>query len=256
MKLRYSPVILILLAFAQAAFAASDAQIRSLFEDGNKLYDAHNYREAIERYTDITDEDVRCADVFFNLGDAYYKAGDIGRAILNMERARLLDPGDPDIRCNLDFLTSQTQDKIAPPPKSFLEQVVSFFRTPFTNRTTLYLVVAFFWLMFAAGGRLLFRPRKRMKTIAWICLFTSFFLFVVFSASLGIRSWKAENLRYAVVLETSVQAYSGPGADYTNVFTLHAGTKLRIHRAAPGWFQISLVNGLSGWLPADALEEI
>ena len=115
MSVRWLLVLLVAVGAPQVAHGQDE-----LFQQGNQFYQAEDWSEAISAYENLLAAGFEGADLYYNLGNAYFKKGELGRSILNWERAAAIQPGEPDLRANLDLAGSLTIDVIEPLPEFWL----------------------------------------------------------------------------------------------------------------------------------------
>jgi tetratricopeptide (TPR) repeat protein len=247
-----------------------------IFAEGNALYETADFDGAIQRYTRLVDEGVRNKDLFYNLGNAYYKVGQLGRAVLFYERARRAAPRDRDVRENLSLLRSQLRDKQFVQEQNRVVEAVMWLHRNLNTREMISLASGFYLLLCLLGivfvvrdsapvakayrrislvspGRLagLSKPQDLMAAIVVVA-----FLFVSTGVS-AYGKWTREQRRdAAVVLDAEVAVYSGPTEDTTLQFKVHEGTMVRIEDERRDWMRIELPGGLSGWVNVSAVERI
>jgi hypothetical protein len=227
-----------------------------LFEQANQAYKEEHYEEASRLYEEILASGMIHGTVLYNLGNAYFKMNRLGEAILAYERARQLLPRDGDVAANLRLARELTADKIAQEnPPLLIRWITYLARTLNVNELTwlsfmLYvltasLVVIGIWT----------RPKRLRKKILVSALAIGILLVVSGSSLAGRIYWQTSVAR-AVILVPAVDAHSGPGDDYTKIFTAHEGTTVRIRQQREGWYLIALPNGLGGWIPDETIEII
>ena len=232
--------------------ARADAQQTTLFSEGNDHYAAGQFDEAVKDYRQILSQGFEAAAVHYNLGNALYKSGKVGPAILEMEKAAVLAPNDPDIVANLGYLRSLTADKATTGA-----QTTSFFVERLLAMTTLdqdcqvlallYLVVgALVSVRIVAGGHLM--RRAALWGIAALAV-----PLALSAGVCGIKTYRAATTTHAVVLQERLDVRSGPGDENTTLFTVHEGLKLRVHKQQGSWLQVSLDSGLTGWVPVSSV---
>ena len=247
------------LAIAAGSCSSGDgglgASHRARFAAGNAAYEKGSYEEAAAIYEEIASAGVVSAALQYNLGNALFKSGRLGPAILAYERARRQDPRDPDIRENLEYLRTLTTDRIPPAP------------SPLTALGLTYLLdltssdqdaVVFLWAWILAGcafGVTIAAGSARIRRAALWAAAALAVIAIVTGASLATKSY-LESARGAIVLAGEVNVLSGAGEENPTLFTVHEGLKVTVHSRSGEWVQVSLENGLAGWLPASALEEI
>ena len=226
------------------------------FENANRLYSEAKFEEAITAYEDILKSGVENKAVYFNLGNAYYKVGNLPKSILNYERAKLLDPDDPDILYNLELANSHTVDKI--------EKVGQFFLKNWMN-TLINKGTSDFWsiISIAAFISLLISISVFLFTKSSILKRTSFYigilLLIIVVASFDFAYIQKKSLtdrNQGIVFAPSVTVKSSPDNSGTEIFVVHEGTKVTILESLGNWNKIQLNDGSQGWLPDVSIEII
>lgn len=243
--------ILFVLFFMFAAVFSSDN--KELFSEANKLYEEKNYDSAIVLYLQIIDSGEKNSAVLYNIANCAYRNGDIGAAILYLERAKLLSPDDKDINANLDFLRRQTVDKFETPEEHFAEQTFNKFQNLFTLETQIIVMIIFSLLITIIITFTLFSPKFRTAKIYSIMILALLSIILGISAIVKYQTQK-NNIR-AVIMTDSINAVNEPRGNKT-IFTAHEGTVLNVIKTENGWYFISLPNGASGWVQKQHLEVI
>ncbi len=228
-----------------------------LFEEGNRRYQENDFAGALEAYLAIVEMGFHGPDLYYNLGNAFFKTGDLGRSILNYERAHRLRPGDADIEANLELARSLTVDEIDPLPRFWVLSVLSWW-TNLLPRAGLVLVSLTAYLVGAGGLCLWILSRRsgRGRLGAWLSFGGALGL-VFFGTTLLARDRILGAADWGVVLSEVVPVQSAPSdeADLT-LFLVHQGTKVRIDQTSEYWLEVVLEDGKVGWVPADVLEII
>jgi tetratricopeptide (TPR) repeat protein len=227
-----------------------------LYQRANQAYQEGNFPEAIELYQQILSTGLNNSAVFYNLGNAYFKDNQLGRAILFYERAKRLLPRDQDVTANLALAHQLTVDRIT---TEEMPLFIGIFTWPARSMSIAELTWLSFILHLLAAALVIaviwVRAKQIRKKILVVCLIVGI-LFVVFGASLLANVYHQRRVPRAIVLAPVADARSGPGRDYTKIFTVHEGTKIRIRQERESWYLISLPNGLAGWIPGDTAEII
>ena len=242
----------ILIASSAAAAAPRESTAR-LFGDANSSYQKGDYTGAERLYLQLLDKGIDDGALYYNLGNACFKQKKLGEAIYYWEKARQKLPGDLDVRENLDLANLLVVDRIEVPPDPlpmrWLDGAIHRLTIAQDSWTALALFVASnllfsAWLL-AKGPRLAFR--------ALIASLVSGSLALLFGCSLAWKIYEKNYRREGVVVEQKVDVRSGPGPENITVFTVHEGIMLRVRGETGGWYQISVPNGWSGWLPGGSV---
>jgi tetratricopeptide (TPR) repeat protein len=224
-------------------------------KEANAKYSAEEYNEAILLYESIL-QTGESASVYYNLGNTYYKSGNLGKAILNYERAYLLKPGDEDIRYNLELARSQTVDQIQPIDRFFLVQWIDGLSNVWNTNSWAYISIISFIATLLLAGIFVFTKTTWLKKIAF---FTGIFIFLI--SIIGFTfSKKQKNVlmshEYAIILSSTVTVKGSPDDSGTALFVVHEGTKVKMKRSLNQWIEIQLADGNVGWIENSHLENI
>jgi tetratricopeptide (TPR) repeat protein len=240
--------------FAVCQSYALEAQMTAL--EANVLYSKGQYEQAAVKYQSVVDAGYSSADLFFNLGNAYYKTKNIKSAILNYERAKLLSPGNKDIAYNLDMARSLTVDKIEPMPELFLVAWAKWVRNLVSADT--WAILSIITFVFALASFLLYLLASIMslkKLGFWLGV-----VFITFSINAYIMGAQLHsslvNHKTAIVFNPSVTLKSSPSETGTNLFVLHEGAKVEILDQVGEWREIRIADGNRGWLKESDIEKI
>jgi len=242
-------VLLLLLFLPLSGHAVTKAEADSAYIRGQ-------YQQAIKDYEMLLKQGAS-ADLYYNLGNAYYRSENITRAVLNYERALLLSPGDRDIRFNLQIARAKTIDKIVPESEMF-------FFTWYRSLVNLMSVDAWAWTALIALALLivlllvyLFSERIWLRKVGF---FGGFVLLILFALS-NLFAWQQKQdllfRKGAIVISPSVTVKSTPAKNGTELFILHEGTKVSITDGTmKGWMGIRIADGKEGWIESNMIEEI
>ena len=246
----------LLAALAVAVWAAAGsgggtAERTRRFLGAVAAYEAGSYQVAAEGFEALAGGGWETPDLSYNLGNAYMKAGDLGRAILWYERAARLAPGDPDVRYNLDLARSRTRD--APQVEGIDWTRLVFFWRGHLSTLTLWLTAAGLHLMFWAALTLsLFVRRRSVRRLGAACLFAG----VVLGASAAVDAVAPAGRNLGIVLPAELPVRAGVAPESTELFRLHAGARVRVERAEAGHLRIRFAEDRVGWVPADGVGRV
>lgn len=244
------------LMLANAVVASTVETCKAQFEAGNASYEAGAFAEAAEAYEAVLAE-CRSFEAEYNLANASFKLGQIGRSILHYERALQLDPNNDDARANLQLANTKVTDRIEPLPTQGLrdlwERVVAKGRLGFWAMALLVLWLGGFG---ALSWRLLAREeamRRIAAAMASVLLALSVGVGFLFSATLHRDDMSHE----AVILTPTAEIRNAPQASNSLVlFILHEGTKGRILSRTSEWIELEFANGSVGWVAAERVAEV
>ena len=228
----------------------------STLKEAEEAYAKEDYTQAIELYESVLKSYGESAMVYYNLGNAYYKEGKVAPAILNYERALLLNPGDSDTRFNLQVARQKTVDKIEPIGEFFLTRWIGTVEDVYSADGWAKWGVASFVLFIGCLVLFFFSKWIRLKKIgffAGIC-----FLLISLVANLFADSQQDKLLHRAdaIVFASTVTVKSSPDASGTDLFILHEGTKVTIKSTLGEWSEIQLEDGNVGWMPSKEIQQI
>ena len=229
---------------------------RELFEQGNASYAKSQYKEALNAYQDLLNEGYQSVAVYFNMGNASYKLGDIPSALLYYEKAHKLAPGDEDINFNIRFANQKTTDRIDEAPEFFLSSWWRKFILSFSISTLSVLSVIF---VLAASIILIvyfFSNSVSLKKLAFYASVTSFCLGLLTIFISGRQMSYFDAHRQAIIFSSSVPVKNAPVNSSGTLFILHDGTKVNILDNDNGWIKIRLANGNEGWIKSGDVKEI
>lgn len=239
-------VVIIILIIATIPLLAQS--VYNLAEKGNSHFMSGEYELAIKEYQAVIDSGYESAELYYNLGNAYYKSHKITLALVNYERANLLDPGDEEILHNLEMARQLVIDEIDKLPeflpKVWCRRFISLLKTDqwaYISMITFPLSLLFFLLY------LFVRHVRIRKMSFWMAS-----VVMIISLSSFVFSYHQKRLvydnSYAIIISPSVTIKSSPDDSGTELFQLHEGTKVEIIDQLGEWKEIKLSDGNIGWL--------
>jgi hypothetical protein len=249
---------------AKGAPVASSTSAGETMQTANGLYELGRFAQAAQAYQHLVDQGFTDSSLFYNLGNAYYKQGDYGRAILNFRRAQQLAPRDPDIEANLVLARAQAVDQFeAVDDRSLLSQLGETVQSWLTlNELAMAALAA--WILFVflvilfgtARGRGTSAGSTWRKGLQY-ALAASVVVLIVGVLALGSTLAADRNLAEGVIVADTVDVTSGPGGQYVAEFTLHGGAEVSLVEMRGSWIRLALPGGeMEGWVPANAVEAV
>ncbi len=228
----------------------------SLFSKANGLYKNGNYKEAIALYSKIEEQGLVSADLYYNLGNSYYKLNEVAPSIYYYEKALKLNPAHADALANLTFAKRMTIDAIEELPKTFLQRFSKNVIEAFSFDTwALIAVIASF---FIAILFLLYRfsVSSKKKLFFFNATILSAFVFIV-TLFFAFKSESAiQKNRAAIIFAEKTAVKNAPSVNGDDIFELHEGTKVIILDELDSWKKIKIADGKVGWIGASNLKEI
>lgn len=219
-----------------------------LLKSAEAAYDKKNYKEAIRCYEQLVKEGNKSYELYFNLGNAYYRNKDIGYAIYNYELARKINPNDKDIQINLGIASAKTIDKIDAKENFFINAVKSNVVNVVSTETWAWLTITIAFVMCVLFFVFIQSSVIIVKRISFIfSIFLLITLIVVYGFGNSAVNSKKEN-KFAIVLAKEIKITNEPNATASMKFSLHEGTKVRIVEANSDWVLIKIDNGNEGWV--------
>lgn len=225
-------------------------------KEAEAAYTSEDYVKAIEIYEDVLLNYGDSYEVYYNLGNAYYKSGKIAPAILNYERALLINPSDGDIRFNLEMAKLKAVDKIEPLGEFFLIKWFRSVQNIFSVDTWAAVGITCFVLFIGCLVLFFFSKWMRLKKIGFY-LGCVLLVMIIFSNIFAYNQKKAlVDRNGAIVFVPTVTIKSSPDTSGTDLFVLHEGTKVFVKSSLGEWNEIELEDGNVGWIHQKNIEKI
>ena len=225
-------------------------------QDGDSAYIREDYASAILIYEDLLREG-EAAELYYNLAGAYFKSDDIARAVLNYERALLLNPGNADIRANLEIARAKTVDKVTPTNDIFFVSWAKSLTNSLSVDTWARLAIVFFLLMLVTAAFYFISSRLTLRKTGFALAVIFLILTLIAHAAGRYQKIRLTRRDSAIVLTPSVTVRSTPSETGTSLFILHEGRKVSIKDDSMHyWTEIELEDGQVGWVQAEDIEVI
>ena len=243
--------LILLLFIGQAVFSQSADE---LFEKANEQYKLEQYEDAITTYEQIKDLGLTSSELYYNIGNCYYKLNKVAYSIYNYEKALLIDPLNSDAENNLIFARRLTIDNIEALPKSLLQKVdeavvkkLSYDEWAIVSVVLSILgcgLFLLFYFSYSSGKKRFFFVTSMLSFILLIT--TSVFAFKEYSY--------AQTNVDAIVFAQQTDVKNAPTLNSENVFTLHEGTKVKVLDTVDNWKKIKIADGKIGWIIASEIK--
>lgn len=228
-------------------------EVKEVWMQANTQYSNGDYKGAAAAYESIVEQGYVSSRLFYNLGNAYFKSDQLGRAILNYNKALKLAPYDKDTNYNLTVANGYVKDKIDIVPEFFLTRWMRAWRSSLSSNAWTW--VSLGTLVLTLGGVLLFMLSERR---GWrkAGFFGGVVFLVLFACSTAFAALEKKDMMDAstgIVLAQAVSVKSSPDSAGNDLFILHEGTKVDVLSTYDGWTEIMIADGNKGWVSGDAI---
>lgn len=244
-------ILYLFLLISQVFFAQNS------FEKGNILYKNGEYQKAIDVYESIIKNDKQqSAELYFNLGNSYYKLNKVAPSIYNYEKALVLKPNDPETLNNLKFAKKLTIDEIKEVPKVGFAKLIQNFTGIFNYNTwaKISVGIAFVFLLCFIGYY--FSKLTLSKRIYFIGMFILLVALLLSVAAGMSEKDHFDNDRPAIVFAEISEVRSEPQKAGAPIFLLHEGAKVYVKETLLSWKKIELTDGTEGWIDSSTIKEV
>ena len=219
-----------------------------LFERGNQLYNDGEFELAIMEFNKILENNLHSSELYFNMGNSYYKLNDIANSNFYFEKSLLLSPNDIGILKNLSFAKNMILDDIEELPKTQFQNNINYLVSLFSIRVWSFILISLMLSFFISSILYLFSNNPIYKR-AYFSL--SFFLIIISFLTSNLiwkESKKINEQKNGIIFSKELSVFSEPNLRDEEIFTLHEGTKVELMDKLKGWNKIRLRNGSEGWV--------
>jgi tetratricopeptide (TPR) repeat protein len=245
----YKKLIYIVLAIS-TLFAQSVVELDSLYKIGNQAMLHENFETAIGNYEQILNQGNSHPDLYYNIGNAYYRLNQIGNAVWAYEKGLQLDPRDKDLQFNLSLANARVRDRIEMPQSMLiLEQYRALKKS-----TTIVDIVLVAAAIFMLGTFIYFIKKYYRWRSIWISrLIVTFFIISLFIHLIALdKYYEISDTKEIIIVQSEVEIFAAPfDRRETVLFRLHEGVKAEITQEQPEWIEIILIDGKKGWIQSE-----
>ncbi|MCL5246363.1 tetratricopeptide repeat protein [Cellulophaga sp. 20_2_10] len=232
------------------------SQNNDLFKKATEAYNDGKYDTAIKDYLAIIDNGKHSAELYYNLGNAYYKLNKVAPSIYYYEKALLLKPNDPEIKNNLGYAKNMTLDVINPLPVTTLRSTYNKVIGYYTFDEWAYISILFMLLFVVAYIAFKFFNYATQKRISFIASTTFLFLSILAITAAYFNYSDFKKNRPAIVFNEESLVIGEPNSRGKEVFKLHQGTKVFVLDQLKNYYKIKLIDGKTGWIEQEDLKEL
>lgn len=243
---KYLLKIILLVIYTSAIFASSE--VNSLMQSGNKLYKNNQYQSAIDEYNKLVKQGYEGTSLYYNLGNAHYRLGKVGSAILYYEKALKYSPSDEDTKHNLTIAKLNLRDKVDELPQFFIFNIWEGLLASFSVSGWTIIVFIIFILMLLSVIAYFFSRSVGQQRMSFF-IGVGFLVLLFFSISLlAVKMNKEFNIKDGIIVENIVTVKSSPDNSSKDEFLIHEGLKVRLEDKVDDWVKIRLADGKIGWI--------
>lgn len=223
-------------------------------------YTKGDFAEAIKLYesqiAQLKQSKQESPELYYNLGNAYFRDNQIAKSIVNYERALLLKPGDSDSRHNLRYARTKIEDKIDSADTFFVNQWIRSIQNLYNGNTWAIISIILFLTLIIAIGSYMISTQIVIRKISFYFGIVLLSLVIISNMFAFNQKNKVVNRSSGIVMSASVSVYTSPDAHSQELFRLHEGSKVKIKREEGNWLEIAIANGSVGWLQKKDIEKI
>lgn len=242
-------LFLILLIFS------NNQGIEDLFEQSNDLYTNGNYENAVLGYLDILESGFESAELYFNIGNTFYKLNNIPESNFYYEKAKSISPNDNDILTNLSFAQNLRIDKIEKLPVTELQNLKLSILDLLSEKGWSVSLITLIWLMCFSFIFYIVSNNSKFKRL-FFSISIVFLILCSLTIYINFEKKKLNEIKYAIVYDKEIEVWSEPNNISELKFLLHEGTKVKQLDIIQDWVNIQLENGTLGWIQLSSLKTL
>ncbi|HRN25308.1 MAG TPA: tetratricopeptide repeat protein [Ignavibacteriaceae bacterium] len=246
--------IILLMIFISLSIAKAD--VKSEMQKGNVYYKNNQYQLAIDKYDKLIKQGYQGTSLYYNLGNAHYRLGNVGYAILYYEKALKLSPNDEDVKHNLELARINIKDKVETLPPFFIFNIwESVLASLSVSGWTVFVYIVFILLLLCVIAYFFSRTstQQRISFFSGVGVFAVLILAIIL---LAVKMNKEFNIKDGIIVSNVVTVKSSPDNSSKDEFIVHEGLKIRLEDKVDNWVKIRLADGKLGWIPEENLKQI
>ena len=245
-----------LVLLASLASLKAQESSESLFTKGNTAYNEAKYIQAAELYEQIIKNGEHSAELYYNLGNAYYRLNQVAESIYFYEKAKQLAPENQDIKINSSFAQNMLIDAIEPLPQSQLAQIRNNFFELLSVDSWSKVALTFLWLFVILFLGYLFAQTVGLKRSLFFLSVASLIFFTCSVLVTFLKDTEVKENHYSILFSKQMDTWSEPNQQGDLLFIIHEGTKVQVLDSIAEWQKIRIANGSEGWLKNAILKKL
>ncbi len=246
----------ILLLYIFILLTAAKADVNSAMQKGNELFKNKQYQLAIDEYDKLIKQGYEGTSLYYNVGNAHYRLGKVGYAILYYEKALKLSPNDEDVKHNLELARINIKDKVETLPPFFIFNIwESVLASLSVSGWTVFVYIIFILLLLCVIAYFFSRTstQQRVSFFSGVGVFAVLILVIIL---LAVKMNKEFNINDGIIVSNIVTVKSSPDNSSKDEFIVHEGLKVRLEDKVDNWVKIRLDDGKLGWISEENLRQI
>lgn len=238
------------------SLSIAKADVKSVMQKGNVYYKNNQYQLAIDEYDKLIKQGYEGTSLYYNLGNAHYRLGKIGYAILYYEKALKLSPNDEDVKHNLKLARINIKDKVETLPTFFIFNIwESVLASLSVSGWTVFVYIVFILLLLCFIAYFFSRTstQQRVSFFSGVGVFAVLILVIIL---LAVKMNKEFNIKDGIIVSNVVTVKSSPDNSSKDEFIVHEGLEVRLEDKVDNWVKIRLDDGKLGWISEENLRQI
>lgn len=225
-----------------------------IFYKANELFREKKYEQAQEQYEQILALGIESGNLYYNMGNTYFKSGMLGEALSKYEQAKRLIPSDRDLKANIGFLESLRQNPVIVSRPLWIIAVLGYFGSHFSMDCLTLIWVYIYWLLFIISCAAVLLPRYRAGLKNYIIC--GGIILLLISSIWAVKFYGLHANTYAFVIDEVIDAKFAPAEEATTYFKVYEGTRVAVIREEGKWARIKTPDNKIGWAPRLGLDKI
>ena len=227
-----------------------------ILEKANTAYQNQDYQTALDNFLKLYNEGYENADLLYNIGNCYYRVGQLGNSILYLKKALKLDSTHKKAKRSLEFVLTMTKDKQKLDSDDVISQYINNIIASISLNNLAIFILIIVAMIIITIHLVIHNYSSKDRTVPYFFITVLIILLIPAIITSGYKLKKIHSHNEAVLITDAAIGYSGPSSEFIRVFTIHEGMILTIEKIQDGWALVQLSNGIGGWIKLDTLPRI
>ena len=227
-----------------------------LFEKGNEFYNNGEFELAIEQYNKILENGMHSPELYFNLGNCFYRLNKVAESNFNYEKALLLSPNEEYVLNNISFAKNMVLDNIGELPQTQFQKNIDYIISLFSIKIWSLILIGLMSVFFISALIYLFSYNPIYKRIYFLLSTIVLITSLLLSNIIWMELKKSNEIKNGIVFSKELSVFAEPNKRNEELFILHEGTKVQLTDKLKGWEKIRLINGAEGWVNENQIKPL